>query len=211
MAIWDQNRRRALEKLREHLERGLVDEDIIFLLEEINRREYFYTTSSCSGRIGIIHVPPSRKKHECFWIYKSHSPVDAEAMRRALMENREKIYGVAIFKQEPPIIDIAVKRLEDAQKLLSLGRAAGFKNSGVKSYNPKRGYEALVELRSTEKIEAPIAWSDYIIPREYFDRLVSYANENLMRSKQKLRRLYELIKSLRSFLCSQRFSQRRRL
>ncbi len=189
------NRENALKKLEEHRKKGLVDEDVIFLLELINAYPFMYTTSSCSGRIVLMYVPPSEKKYECERIGKRHYEVSedvvVDSLRKRLEDRRRE--GYVILKQEPPIIDIAVKDMESAQKLLSAGRAAGFKNSGIKSYNPKRGYEALVELWSTERLDVPVARPDYVVPEEYLRRVVRLANKKLLRSKLKLQRLYELI------------------
>jgi len=193
------NRRRALEKLKEHLAKGLVDEDIIFLLELINKYPFFYTTSSCSGRIGLLYVPPSEKKYECERIGKRHQEVTPETVIEALnrrLEKNDQREGYVILKVEPPILDIAVKTLDIAQKLLSIARAIGFKNSGVKSYNPKRGYEALVELRSTERLDVPVARPDYVVPEEYLRRVVILGNKKLAKSKAKLYKLYERIQEV---------------
>ncbi len=50
-------KREALQSLFTAMRDGKVDEDIIDILLLINSIKGIYTTSSCSGRIGIIEEP----------------------------------------------------------------------------------------------------------------------------------------------------------
>ena len=58
--IFEEQKKRALERLRI----GGADEEVKGILEKINRRDGFFTTSSCSGRIVLIWLPEIGAKKE---------------------------------------------------------------------------------------------------------------------------------------------------
>lgn len=74
-------RRRALEALATG---SGIDEDIMEILDEINRREEYYTTSSCSGRIVLISLPEAGAKKEAKFVAKWHRPVSFEELQNSL-------------------------------------------------------------------------------------------------------------------------------
>ena len=63
---------------------GSVDEDIKNLIDLINSKENYYSTSSCSGRIVLIEQ--AEKKKEAEWLMVSHKEVSFEDLKKALKE-----------------------------------------------------------------------------------------------------------------------------
>jgi tRNA wybutosine-synthesizing protein 3 len=54
MVRWEHIKEQALLSLREAIKKGLADEEILPLLELINSKEGWVTSSSCAGRIVLI-------------------------------------------------------------------------------------------------------------------------------------------------------------
>jgi len=87
--------------------------------------------------------------------------------------------GDVRFKQEPCILHVACKTLNDAQKLLKKAQSAGWKRSGIIS--SKEGF--VCELMSTEKLEFPIISNGKILVGDDFLKIViKKSNENLKKS-----------------------------
>jgi tRNA wybutosine-synthesizing protein 3 len=90
------------------------------------------------------------------------------------------------FKQEPPILHVVCKSLEDAESLLKKAQLVGFKRSGAISLSGN----IVVELISTEKIEFPLLKDGNLLVREDFLRFViQKSNENLEKGWKKVENL----------------------
>ncbi|RLF77947.1 hypothetical protein DRN32_07240, partial [Thermococci archaeon] len=114
---FDLQKKKALESLNEALEKGLVDSDIISLLNKINSLENYFTTSSCSGRISVMQLPDFGDKLNAIWLGKWHSEVKIEEVLDAINKHDE---GMLWFMLNSPILHIAARTLEDAVELLNL-------------------------------------------------------------------------------------------
>jgi tRNA wybutosine-synthesizing protein 3 len=159
---------------------GRWDEKIKCLCEGINSFEEYYTTSSCSGRI-VLMIDQDRKESDLFK-FVSHGLVEGLWKEIGKLDLKENIK----FKQEPCILHVACKDLESAEKLLNLGREAGWKKSGILSL----GKNVIVELNSTEKLEFPVASKRKLLVNEDFVREVEeISNEHLQRTWKKIEKL----------------------
>ena len=116
-------KREALVSLFTAMREGKVDEDIIDLLLLINSIRGVYTTSSCSGRIGIIEEPALGAKPLSRWLIKVHREMEFEEAKRALEKAKE---GLIFLKSQPPIFHVVAEDVEKAKKLHELGLASGF-------------------------------------------------------------------------------------
>ncbi|AIF68546.1 hypothetical protein PAP_00500 [Palaeococcus pacificus DY20341] len=180
-----------MEKLNEALNRGLVDRDIISLLEKINSLESYFTTSSCSGRIVVMEMPDFGDKLNAKWLGKWHREVSLEEVKEAIAKHND---GMLWFMLHSPILHVASKTLEDAVALLNLAIMSGFKNSNIKSVSHKK---LLVEIYSTERIDVPLGEKGEMwVSEDYLERVVDMANRQLRRSKRKLRTLEDEIGKL---------------
>jgi tRNA wybutosine-synthesizing protein 3 len=172
--------------------KGTVDEKISALLDAINKIPNYVTTSSCSGRILLIVVPSNSKKHECEWSYVTHDLANMDnawtVLNEAIKECKEPIW----FKMESAILHVQCKTIEDAQKLIDLGKANGFKRSGIFVTKPER---IIVEMIAPDKIETIIAKeSRILVTEEYFKVLIEEANTKLNRNHDKINALLDIIK-----------------
>ena len=169
--------------------KGSVDEDIRPLLEAINSRPQYYTTSSCAGRIVLLVNPESGKKHEAIWLITSHKEVVFSDVKKAL-EKSSDFSQTIFFKQEASILHVCCDSIESAQKLINTAKDSGFKRSGIMSTSKR----IIVESMNTEKLEAPVAENKVIlIEDEYLKMLIKIANQRLKITRDKIEKFKEKI------------------
>ena len=189
---WVEFKRKKLEILERAKENGEVDEDIIPLLDTINSFDCFVTTSSCSGRIVVLDVPKIGDKLNAKFLGKWHRTVDWKEVAKAL----EKSTSTTWLISDPPIIHVACRDLECARILMRIANESGFRRCGIISLN-----RFVVEITSFEKLEAPLAVNGKIVVDEsYIKLLTDFANEKLLRGKEKLERLKSKLSNRKSFL-----------
>jgi len=109
-----------LEEYNDKSPKGFMDKPIISLVEEINSRTDFYTTSSCSGRVCLF-----LKRREVSkggkWLLCSHDPVTFEQVQAAVseftaLENKEDFE--LTFRFEPFIVHLEARDLESASRFM---------------------------------------------------------------------------------------------
>ncbi len=191
-----QDKLEAMKKLKKALEEGKVDGDIIDLLLLINSIKGVHTTSSCSGRVGIMETPEFGAKPLSRWLIKKHEPISLSEVKEALEDSKE---GIIIFKVQPPIFHIVCENLEIAKRVHQLGLESGFKYTSFRalSYSGR----ILVEINSTENISAPIGKDGKILVDDSFlEFLVEMGNRVLLRGKAKIDRLKESFYKLKEVL-----------
>ena len=177
-----------MKRLQEAREKAEVDSIILPLLDYINSLPDFYTTSSCSGRVTLFHDLGS--KLESGWLGKWHRPVKSGEIKDAMEEPPSG--GIVWFLYEPAIIHVVSRELSGAVNLLKIARESGFKRVGIQSCKRER---ILVEICSTERIDAPVANEGIILVDEgYIKYLINLANDRYKRGQDKLRRLEENLK-----------------
>lgn len=162
--------------------KGKIDKEILPLINLINKKPNYYTTSSCSGRI-VLLSKKSYKKQETRWLFCSHKKTNFKEIKKAL----EKIPKTDVwFRFEPLILHVAAKTIEDAQKLINIARDIGFKRSGIQSTKRK----IVVEVASTEIIDAIIAKKGkLLVTDDYLKVLIQEANKKLKRTRDKIKKL----------------------
>ncbi|MDD5111987.1 MAG: hypothetical protein PHG85_05535 [Candidatus Altiarchaeota archaeon] len=179
-------KKHAVNKLNMSVSVGDADEGIISLLSRINSLGDYYTTSSCAGRIQLFQDVGSKADNQqiACW-HRTVKPAEVLLAYR-------KVSGVLYFKCEPPIIHVAARTVEAAQKLLVAARESGFKHSGIQSVKDER---VMVELASTESLDAPVADDKRrLVTDDYIKYLVRLANKKHRRSQEKIRKLENSLK-----------------
>lgn len=185
-----QQKQHALKKLSTAKGRGEVDLDMLPLIDCINSLENYYTTSSCAGRINLF-VDVGNKK-DSYWLGKWHRKITFEDVSEALKNIPAK--GVIWFKQEPTIIHINCKTIEDAVKLVDLSRNTGYKKVCILSWKDNR---IIVEVNGTERIDAPIAVNgEMIAGGDYIKKLIEIANTKFDYGMRRLIRYHKALKKL---------------
>ena len=187
-------KREALTSLFTAIRGGKVDEDIIELLLLINSIKGVYTTSSCSGRIGIIEEPALGAKPLSRWLVKVHRPIEFGEAKDALKNARE---GLIFLKSQPPIFHVVAEDMERAKRLHELGLSSGFKYTTFKVLSRRH----LVEINATEYLTAPLGKDGRVlVDDDYLRFAVDLGNSMLKRSKGRLPRLAGNFKRLRGEL-----------
>jgi tRNA wybutosine-synthesizing protein 3 len=159
-------------------QKGAIDKDIQELIDLINSKEDYYTTSSCSGRIVVIEMPESGRKDEAKWLLVKHGPVTAEEIKEAV-KSEEDVW----LKQEGMILHVCCKNIEAAEKLVNIAKNSGFKRTGMITVNKRY----VVEVVSTENVSTILAKKGKIlVTDEYLTELVSECNKKLKQNKKKI-------------------------
>ncbi len=185
---FDIDKRNILSK-KDKSKKGSVDEPILQLILFLNRLKDYYTTSSCSGRILIMRIPPDARKDHVEWLMTSHKPVSVNQVKLSLRNLTGS--GELWFKQEPLIIHTAARNLERAQQLLDLAKLSGFKKSGIIA--SKRRF--VVEIEGTDILSTIIGKEGKVfVDDNYLKILVETANKKLSRNLNKKDKLYNVLK-----------------
>ncbi len=190
LEAWELRKAEYLKRLEEDRRRGRLDPDIVDLLELLNSKPEYYTTSSCSGRIQVKACRLPGDKFEMVVVAKWHRPVEAWEVEAVLNFSDEPDIWLSV---QPPILHVACRDLSSALRLLALARNAGFKHSGIQGVREDR---VMVEITASERMEAPLRLSRVLAMRgEALVELVERANELLLRGKEKLWRLKRALSS----------------
>jgi tRNA wybutosine-synthesizing protein 3 len=166
-----------------------IDSIIKKLINLINSLPNYYTTSSCSGRIVLLEKK-SDKKQDSKWLFVKHDKVDFreiyKVIKKIIKKNKYDIW----FREEPLILHVCCKSLQDAKNLLNIARGI-FKRTGIITINKK----IIVEVIGTEFIDTLIIRDNkLLIEKDYLDVLVKEANKKLMKNYRHLKELYYRIK-----------------
>jgi|FLOH01.1.fsa_nt_gi tRNA wybutosine-synthesizing protein 3 len=194
MILFDTSKERTIKKMNEddRSNKGSVDKPIRKLVALINKTKNFYTTSSCSGRVIVIKIPASGRKIDAEFIYRTHDLADGNKLNTVINELLNYTSGDSIwFRQEPAILHVSARTIDDASKLLRLVRPIGFKRSGIFEAEKR----VILELVSTERIDAILARDGKILVNpDYINILVEEANKRLEQTWVKTKKFEEIIK-----------------
>jgi tRNA wybutosine-synthesizing protein 3 len=185
---------RALYLLKKAKSENKVDKGIQKIIDLINKSEYYYTSSSCAGRIVLIELPEIGDKRRSEFLGKWHRPIEKNELELVVKKRKT---GFLWLLAQSPILHIAAATNIAADKLLKTAISCGFKNSGLKSIVGN----IIVEICSTERLDAPIGKNGRLFCNdEYLCLLVDISNEVLDRADHKLKRFeYELRNSFINF------------
>lgn len=177
----------AKEKALKALEKAYCEEKIdggvSQILRQINALNGFYTSSSCAGRIVLLQIPTIGDKHAASFLGIWHRTIKAEEV---LVSATQATTGLLWLLAQSPIIHIGAETLTQANSMVKTAISSGFKNSAVKS----TGKKIIIELASTERLDAPIGRDGLLFcEKQYLDLLVEISNEIIKRSQEKLDRL----------------------
>jgi tRNA wybutosine-synthesizing protein 3 len=188
-----EDKKRTLTNLELAIREGLVDEEIIPILNKINNLSNYYTTSSCIGRVGIMEIPKDKNpKLYSRWLGKWHHYATYDEMFNALKERKN---GYIVFVMNSPILHIACKDIESAKKMLELAIHSGLKASSIKSVSDRR---VIVEILTTYKVDAPIGEDgELFVDDNYLKFLLDYSNLKLKKAREILIRWVNRLDELR--------------
>jgi tRNA wybutosine-synthesizing protein 3 len=166
---------------------GEWDSKIASLCKKINLKSNYYTTSSCSGRV-ILMVDQEKKGKDLF-LFVSHEKISFNQLKKELELALKKGKNIK-FKEEPCILHISCKTLEDAEILYEKGKLAGWKRLGI--IGTRNGFT--FELNSTEKLEFPIIQNGKILVDDNFLKIITEdSNKKLEKNWFKIKKLEQII------------------
>lgn len=190
LALFKKSKSECLNK-EDMSRKGSIDDKIREIVDIINCNQYYFTTSTCSGRISLIEKPvdDAGKKKGNNFLMNSHQPVELDEF--VSVTNTFRKGGGTIsesclwLKFEPFILHIQCFNFMEAKKLLDIALASGCRNSGL-SMGKKEKY--LVAIRSTSALEVPICCeSRFEYPKnDYLEFLLHESNRRLHLNFQRL-------------------------
>jgi len=77
MAAFEEQKASCLSQV-DLSKKGSIDDQIVDLVQYINAKDDYFTTSSCSGRISVFSELADQKKKHCEWLYVTHSTATEE-------------------------------------------------------------------------------------------------------------------------------------
>ncbi len=169
------NKKTFLAKL-DKSKKGEVDEKIIPLLNIINSKEDYYTTSSCSGRVYLWRG--NEKKNEMEWLKVSHELIEEDFFE---LKNYD---GLIWLRLEDMILHVCCRDLDGANKLLESCRRI-YKKSCILSASNK----IIVEIRGSEFVEMPLFRDGQLLFSGEIEWLVGLVNYRLKRVWEKMGKL----------------------
>ncbi len=179
--------------------KGLVDPEVVPLLEAINKLPCAVTTSSCSGRIMVISVPEPGDKLGSTVLGKWHRTVSSQEVLDAL--GKWDGSGQVHLLVQPLLLHIRCMDIVTASELRNLANGNGLKFSTIRSVRTDPSgripdWGVVVEFLGTERIEVPL----HIFNREslpfIIPPLVEHGNELIVRIKGRIPTLVSAILEL---------------
>lgn len=182
---WRARKREMLKRLREDLEIGYLDKDIVDVLLKLFGFDGLYTISSCSGRITLIDGDlPWRRKGSTI-VFKKHQPVASEELLKYLEGPTSRRLWLVVTG---PIIHASAISMKWANTLLRIARESGMKHSGILSINREKGI--IVELRTGVRLASLLKTGGRpVVESAGIEDVVRAANEALLDGKDRLERL----------------------
>ena len=188
---------RTLSSLKTSIEKGAVDEDIIPLLDAINRLDDLVTTSSCSGRIQLIGMPRPGDKLNSKVLGKWHRRVQEAELKEAL--GRWDGEGMLFLMAQPLLLHMRARDLQTAVRVRNICQASGMKFSSIRSLKMSRGsveeWGTTVEVMGSERMEVPL----HALPDDTLSGtitpFVGFANELITRTKSHIPILIDLFRT----------------
>src|SRR3989344_4145084 len=163
--------------------KGDIDERIIPLINLINQKPNYYTTSSCSGRVYLWEG--SGKKNETNWLRTSHNLITELFLQPVNTSN------LVWLRFEPFIMHICSTDLETANNLLEQVRKI-YKKSCLLSISNK----IIVEIRGSEFIEMPLYENNTILLNKDSVWLKELIKKKMLKMWQTTDKFQEIVKKI---------------
>ncbi|XP_015941234.1 tRNA wybutosine-synthesizing protein 2/3/4 isoform X1 [Arachis duranensis] len=190
--------------------KGSLDIPIIPLINALNNHPFYFTTSSCSGRISILSQPlqneavstlPKKKARGGTWLFVSHDPADTDSVLSLLFPTSEStqsspVPSELVFRFEPLIIAVECKDLSSAQSLVCLAISCGFRESGITNASKR----VIIAIRCSIRLEVPLGDTGKIMVNpEYVRYLVQVANDKMEANRKRTERFLAVLQHSNGF------------
>ena len=168
---------------------GSVDEKIKPLVDKINSKSNFYTTSSCSGRLLLQSNVGEEKKINSQRVYITHETISPQTMLGAVKSNLDKGDQIWLLLHSF-MLHVCAKTVDDAKELLDITRKAGLKRSGIISFSDR----IMIEIIGTDYLSIPIAEKGKLIVTDgYIIRITEIMNEKLEINHKRMKKFESLL------------------
>ena len=180
MSMFDA-RKREIACRDDRSRKASIDSAVRPLVDCLNAKRNFYTTSSCAGRIVLLERP-SDNKYDARWMLVSHHNVTSGQVKEVLQPGEAPVW----LKAESPILHLCARTIDDAQVFLSLAKESGFKRTGIISAKNR----IIIECMGTDRIDTIVAKESRILVSDgYLQVLAHEANITLSRNWERLESL----------------------
>ena len=180
----------TMKKMYSAIDNKYVDEMLVPFLKKFNKKDNYFTTSSCCGRIMLLGADENETKQPKMFVGKWHRKVKFNEVY-SLLEKETKHKEIWL-KQESFIFHIVAKNLEYAKKILELKKELGIRRGGIFIVEDGR---YIIELIGSNNISIPIKFDNEIILNKKQIKLI------IKKANHKLEKNYKILKDiLKSFL-----------
>jgi len=188
---------------RDKSPKGFVDARVVDILDELNRREEFVTTSSCSGRVffmgygeagqeGELVVPDITNKTGR-WRRVSHDGIsDPDNYFNLDTEPLCEARGNLWLKVQPFSLDVACASAADAHRLVAVAREVYQRGASI--IVPEREWRTVVNIEGPERLEMPFTLCGQQVYSGSLHALASLVNAKLAKNWARMDRLLEAMR-----------------
>ncbi len=149
-----------------------IDPLMIPISRAIAKTHYFFTSSTCSGRITLMDLNTNEAKKPGAFFRKWHRVVILREVWDGIQDHTNT--GNLWFKQDAFVFLIGTNTMENAQHILRICHENGVKRAGINHAEPGKVH---VEIFGTQNMSVPVKEGKKIlVEKEYVKRLVSIAN-----------------------------------
>ena len=185
---FSQHKSNAMKKLESALSEGLVDEDVISVINSFNSHPDIFTTSSCAGRIQLIILPDIGRKDSVQRRKTWHREVTIDDVEGAISELEIPDNSIVILQAQSPIFHLSCRTLELAIKLRGIVHGQGWKYSSLITGNDEKWN---VEILSANRIDNLLFRKGVISPPDKgrLNFIIEESNKILVRAQARLEAL----------------------
>jgi tRNA wybutosine-synthesizing protein 3 len=181
------DKQNALTKI-DKSKKGSIDKPIRKLLDIINAKTDYYTSSSCSGRIILFSAPKAGKKDQLEWLFVSHKKTSFSELSKHIKPTRNQLW----LRQESFILHVCCKTIDDAKRLLKFCEKAGLKRAGIHTLEKK----IMVEIINTPNLNVLIGEKNNLLVDDNFLKVwLREANLNIDKNLKKIKEIKEVFSS----------------
>lgn len=175
----------TMKKMYFAIENKSVDEMLVPFLKRFNKKENYFTTSSCCGRIMLLGADENETKQPKMFVGKWHRKVTFKEVYSLLEKktNHKEVW----LKQESFIFHIVAKNLDYAKKILDLKTKLGIRRGGIFIVEDGR---YIVELIGSNNLSMPIKFDNEIILNKKQIKLI------IKKANHKLEKNYKILKDI---------------
>ncbi len=187
---------RAMQKFEFALSKDEVDKALVGFLKKFNNKKFYYTSSSCAGRIILLHDLGCKKYS--YFVARWHKKVKVEEVLDNIIkfcDGKDRSKGILLFRQEPIIMHIVAYDLEHAKGILEFSVKNGLKHSGIIALSNER---CIVEINGNERMSVPLVYDNKLLIEkkdmpQYLSSIIDIANKNFEKNEKRREKFSEEI------------------